>query len=30
MTLMLVDAANLYFRAFYAIPDSSPRPTVDR
>ena len=26
MTLMLVDAANLYFRAFYAIPDSVTAP----
>jgi len=26
MTLMLVDAANLYFRAFYAIPDSVAAP----
>ena len=26
MTLMLVDAANLYFRAFYAVPDSITAP----
>jgi 5'-3' exonuclease len=26
MSLMLVDAANLYFRAFYAIPDSITAP----
>jgi 5'-3' exonuclease len=26
VTLMLVDAANLYFRAFYAIPDSVTAP----
>ena len=26
MTLMLVDAANLYFRAFYAIPDTVTAP----
>jgi 5''-3'' exonuclease (including N-terminal domain of PolI) len=26
VTLMLVDAANLYFRAFYAIPDSITAP----
>jgi 5'-3' exonuclease len=26
MTLMLVDAANLYFRAFYALPDSITSP----
>src|SRR6185437_12854620 len=26
MALMLVDAANLYFRAFYAVPDSVTAP----
>ncbi|MGH8959689.1 MAG: 5'-3' exonuclease [Jatrophihabitantaceae bacterium] len=26
MTLMLIDAANLYFRAFYAVPDSVTAP----
>ena len=26
MTLMLIDAANLYFRAFYAIPDTVTAP----
>ena len=26
MSLMLVDAANLYFRAFYALPESITAP----